>query len=241
VRSYGTFNSVMALATAGALVAALYGAFIGAPTENTMGDIQRIFYIHVPSAWTSFAAFFVVFVAGIAYLATKNLKWDRIALACAEIGTIFCTVVLITGPIWAKPVWGIWWTWDARLTSTLLLWLIYLSYMLLREGQWERDLLDADELWTLQPLFPLRETCFFENLFQGSHLFCLLQEKAGGLQEILLSFFPGPPTRGNIQVRSVGYIDSTLLEDLAGKLDFHNPVSCVNTLRSLASIPDAEK
>ena len=132
MRSYGIFNSTIALATAGALVAALYGAFIGAPTENTMGDIQRIFYIHVPSAWTSFAAFFVVFVAGIAYLATKNLKWDRIALACAEIGTIFCTVVLITGPIWAKPVWGIWWTWDARLTSTLLLWLIYLSYMLLR-------------------------------------------------------------------------------------------------------------
>ena len=110
MRSYGTFNSTMALATAGALVAALYGAFLGAPTEMTMGDIQRIFYIHVPSAWTSFAAFFVVFVAGIAYLATKNLKWDRIALACAEIGTIFCTVVLITGPIWAKPVWGIWWT-----------------------------------------------------------------------------------------------------------------------------------
>ena len=132
MRSYGTFNSIMALATAGALVAAMYGAFLGAPTEMTMGDIQRIFYIHFLSAWTAFAAFFAVFVDGIAYLATKNLKWDRIALACAEIGTIFCTVVLITGPIWAKPVWGIWWTWDARLTSTLLLWLIYLSYMLLR-------------------------------------------------------------------------------------------------------------
>ncbi len=132
MRSYGTFNSAIALATAGALVAAMYGAFLGAPTEMTMGNIQRIFYIHVPSAWTAFAAFFAVFVAGIAYLATKNLKWDRIAMACAEIGTIFCTVVLITGPIWAKPVWGIWWTWDARLTSTLLLWLIYLSYMLLR-------------------------------------------------------------------------------------------------------------
>ena len=71
-------------------------------------------------------------MASVAYLATKNLKWDRIALACAEIGTIFCMAGLITGPIWAKPVWGIWWTWDARLTSTLLLWLIYLSYMLLR-------------------------------------------------------------------------------------------------------------
>lgn len=97
-----------------------------------MGDIQRIFYVHVPSAWTAFAAFFVVFICSIAYLMTKNLKWDRIALACAEIGTIFCTAVLITGPIWAKPVWGIWWTWDARLTLTLVLWLIYMGYLMLR-------------------------------------------------------------------------------------------------------------
>ena len=98
-----------------------------------MGDIQRIFYVHVPSAWTAFLAFFFVFLGGVAYLFTKNLKWDRIALACAEIGTIFCTIVLVTGPIWAKPVWGIWWTWDARLTSTLLLWLMYVSYLLLRD------------------------------------------------------------------------------------------------------------
>ena len=123
----------LAAASATALVATMYGAFLWAPTEATMGDIQRIFYIHVPSAWTAFLAFFFVFAAGIAYLATKNLKWDRIALACAEIGTIFCTAVLISGPIWAKPVWGIWWTWDARLTSTLILWLMYVSYLLLRD------------------------------------------------------------------------------------------------------------
>ena len=126
-------NAGLAIATGAALVATMYGAFLFAPTERTMGDIQRIFYIHVPSAWTAFAAFFVVFVASVAYLFTKNFRWDRIALACAEIGTVFCTVVLITGPIWAKPVWGIWWTWDARLTSTLVLWLIYLSYLLLRD------------------------------------------------------------------------------------------------------------
>jgi heme exporter protein C len=123
----------LALATGAALVATMYGAFLYAPTESTMGDIQRIFYVHVPSAWTAFAAFFVVFVCSVAYLRTKNLQWDRVALACAEIGTIFCTAVLITGPIWAKPVWGIWWTWDARLTSTLILWLMYLSYLLLRD------------------------------------------------------------------------------------------------------------
>jgi heme exporter protein C len=127
------FEKGLALASAAALVAGMYGAFLGAPTERTMGDIQRIFYIHVPSAWTAFAAFAVVFVASVAFLLTKDLRWDRIALACAEIGTIFCTAVLITGPIWAKPVWGLWWAWDARLTTTLLLWLIYLSYLLLRD------------------------------------------------------------------------------------------------------------
>ena len=123
----------LAAGSAVALVATMYGALLWAPRESTMGDIQRIFYVHVPSAWTAFLAFFFVFLGGVAYLFTKNLKWDRIALACAEIGTIFCTIVLITGPIWAKPVWGIWWTWDARLTSTLLLWLMYVSYLLLRD------------------------------------------------------------------------------------------------------------
>jgi len=111
----------------------MYGAFLWAPTEATMGDIQRIFYIHVPSAWTAMLAFLIVFIGSIGYLITKNLKWDRLALACAEIGIIFCTAVLITGPIWARPVWGIWWTWDARLTSTLVLWLMYVSYLLLRD------------------------------------------------------------------------------------------------------------
>jgi heme exporter protein C len=124
---------ILALASATGLVITMHAALLDAPTERTMGDIQRIFYIHVPSAWTAFLAFFVVFIASVCYLVTKNLKWDRIALACAEIGTIFCTVVLITGPIWAKPVWGIWWTWDARLTTTLILWLLYVSYLLLRD------------------------------------------------------------------------------------------------------------
>lgn len=115
------------------MVAAMYGALVWAPTEATMGDIQRIFYVHVPSAWTAFLAFFGVFVASVAYLITKNLKWDRMGLAFAEIGMVFCTAFLVTGPIWAKPVWGIWWTWDARLTTSLILWLLYVSYLLLRD------------------------------------------------------------------------------------------------------------
>jgi len=109
-----------------------YAALFIAPTERTMGIIQRIFYFHVPSAWTGFVAFFITFVASIAYLRSRKLKWDRLAVSAAEIGVAFFTIVLITGPIWARPVWGIWWTWDARLTSSFVLWLLFVCYLLLR-------------------------------------------------------------------------------------------------------------
>src|SRR5438874_13323337 len=91
-----------------------YQALFAAPTEQTMGDIQRIFYYHVPSAWTAMILFFANFVASVVYLIKRSLKADAWALALAEVGVVFCTVVLVTGPLWAKPVWGIWWTWDAR-------------------------------------------------------------------------------------------------------------------------------
>ena len=113
-------------------------AIFVAPTEATMGNIQRIFYYHVTSAWMAFLMFFLSFCASVAYLAYRRqnpLKADAadaFALATAEMGVVFCTIVLISGPLWAKPVWGIWWTWDERLTSTLMLWLIYVSYLLLR-------------------------------------------------------------------------------------------------------------
>jgi heme exporter protein C len=168
---------------------AAYQALQVAPTEQTMGDVQRIFYYHVPSAWTAFLLFFINFIASVLYLvrasafadkfargvvvlvgvlgcvaavlikpmpfevkpsavATTALavtglyflvrkyfpeeRADVLALVSAEVGVVFCTVVLVTGPLWARPVWGIWWTWDMRLTSTLVLWLIYVSYLVLR-------------------------------------------------------------------------------------------------------------
>ena len=123
---------ILAVLTALMLVYALYQALVVAPTERTMGDVQRIFYYHVPSAWTAFLLFFVNLVASVVYLVKRNPKVDALAMVSAEVGVVFCTVVLVTGPIWARPVWGIWWTWDVRLTSTLVLWLIYLSYLLLR-------------------------------------------------------------------------------------------------------------
>lgn len=115
-----------------AIMVALYMAFLYAPTERTMGDVQRIFYFHVPSAWVSFIAFGVVAVASIFFLATGKSRWDRLAYSSAEVGILFLTLVLITGPLWAKPVWGVYWTWDARLTTSFILWLIYIAYLMLR-------------------------------------------------------------------------------------------------------------
>ncbi len=180
---------IFGLLTAVLLSFALYEALVVAPTEQTMGNVQRIFYYHVPSAWTAFLLFFINFVCSIQYLVRRNpaadkvANWTVIAIAIAsciaafvirplpegmepssiattgiiiaglyflikkyfsvdrtdafavvsaEVGVVFCTVVLVTGPLWARPVWGIWWTWDVRLTSTLVLWLIYISYLMLR-------------------------------------------------------------------------------------------------------------
>lgn len=123
---------ILAIVTALLLSYGLYEALVAAPTEQTMGDVQRIFYYHVPSAWTAFLLFSINFVASLMYLIRRNAKADILALVSAEVGVVFCTVVLVTGPIWARPVWGIWWTWDLRLTLTLLLWLIYVSYLVLR-------------------------------------------------------------------------------------------------------------
>jgi heme exporter protein C len=123
---------LLAVLTAVFLSYALYEALVAAPTEQTMGNVQRIFYYHVSSAWTAFLLFTVNFVASIIYLIRRSGAADAIAVVTAEVGVVFCTVVLVTGPLWARPVWGIWWTWDMRLTSTLLLWLIYVSYLMLR-------------------------------------------------------------------------------------------------------------
>ncbi len=112
--------------------AAAYASFYIAPTERTMGLIQRIFYFHAASAWAGMTAFSICFVANLLYVWRRQPRWDSLGVSAAEVGLAFITVVLITGPIWAKPAWGIYWTWDARLTSTLVLWLLYISYLLLR-------------------------------------------------------------------------------------------------------------
>ena len=132
-RAYvGSARSVLLLVGGALMLVNMYLIFMWAPTEAVMGHVQRIFYIHVPMAWVAFLAFLVVFVGSILYLWKRESKWDMLASSAAEIGVVFTSLVLITGPIWAKPVWGIWWTWDARLTTTLVLWLIYVAYLMLR-------------------------------------------------------------------------------------------------------------
>jgi heme exporter protein C len=114
------------------LVAAAYASFFIAPEEKTMHVLQKIFYFHAATAWAGETAFGICFLANLLYVWRRKEKWDWLAVSAAEVGLACITVVLITGPIWAKPAWGIYWTWDARLTSTFVLWLLYVSYLLLR-------------------------------------------------------------------------------------------------------------
>jgi heme exporter protein C len=102
------------------------------PADSVQGDLVRIMYVHVPAAWLAYTAFIVTFVGSVAYLLSRNLRWDRIAAASAEIGVYFTGLALALGMIWAKPTWGVWWTWDARLTFTFIMFFVYLGYLALR-------------------------------------------------------------------------------------------------------------
>lgn len=115
-----------------AVLVAIYMAFLYAPTEATMGHVQRIFYWHVATAWVGFFAFFVTLLGSIVYLRTGRRKWDILASSSVEVGLTFSIIMTITGSIWAKPIWNTWWTWEPRLTSVTIMLLIYASYLLLR-------------------------------------------------------------------------------------------------------------
>lgn len=109
-----------------------YAALFIAPDESTMHEIQRVFYVHLPLWAAMYSALLVAFVSNIAWLATRRPKWDWLGVSAVEVGVMCCTGGLITGVLWGKPAWGIWWTWDARLTTSFILWLLYISYLLLR-------------------------------------------------------------------------------------------------------------
>jgi heme exporter protein C len=114
------------------LALSAHGTFVVARPDRVQGDAARIVYFHVPMAWVAFLAFFVVFVASVAYLRTRTPVWDRLGRASAEVGVVFTTLVLITGSIWGYPIWGTWWAWDPKLTTTLILWFLYLGYLMVR-------------------------------------------------------------------------------------------------------------
>jgi heme exporter protein C len=114
------------------IMISIWMIFLYAPTDAIQGEPQRIFYVHVPMAWLGMLGFIIVAIAGIGYLVKKDERWDWAARASAELGAFFITLALITGSIWGKTIWGTWWTWDARLTTTLILWFIYIGYLMLR-------------------------------------------------------------------------------------------------------------
>ena len=116
-----------------ALFAAAPFYIASAPYESTMGLVQKIFYFHVPSAFVMFLSAFVCGIASARFLVKKNPAFDRVAFAAAELTVIFGMIVLVTGPLWARKAWGVWWQWDARLTSSLLMWMVFVAYMLLRK------------------------------------------------------------------------------------------------------------
>jgi heme exporter protein C len=121
------------LAAIGTLATALFAGLI-VPPDAVQGDLQRIMYVHVPSAWLAYLAFIVTLVGSVAFLVRRDLQWDRRAGAAAELGVVFTGLALVTGSIWGKPVWGVWWTWDARLVLTAVMFFVYLGYLALRRS-----------------------------------------------------------------------------------------------------------
>jgi heme exporter protein C len=133
-------HRILVWSTIISILTSFYLIFIYAPLEATMREVQKIFYIHVSSAWVAFLAFFVVFVLSIMYLVTRKRIYDIYAGISAEIGVVFTTIVMTTGPIWARSSWNTWWAWEPRLTTSLILWFIYLAYIMIRQmdGAWDK-------------------------------------------------------------------------------------------------------
>src|SRR6516165_404965 len=110
-----------------------------APIEASQGVLQKIFYVHIPAIIPTYFGFTLAAIGGVGFLATRDERWDQLAVSGAEVGVVFCSLMLLVGPIWAKPAWGHWWVWDLRLTTTLMLWFIYVAYLFLRSFAFGSD------------------------------------------------------------------------------------------------------
>ena len=126
-------------ASALAMAVALALVFLVAPREAVMGDVQRIFYFHVAAAWTGYLALLVALCGSVLYLWHRAPHWDALALSSVEVGLVLITQGILTGSLWAKATWGVWWTWEPRLTTSAVLWLIYAAYLTLRQATEQRD------------------------------------------------------------------------------------------------------
>jgi len=125
--------------TSVSMCVAIWLVFLYAPEERVMGAPQRIFYFHVPSAIVTFGSVFILLGGSVAYLWTRDTRWDHVSRAATETALLFCTIVLVTGPLWAKPAWGVWWTWEAKLTTTLILWLLLAACLMVRNYAENRE------------------------------------------------------------------------------------------------------
>lgn len=172
------------------MAAAPYMVFIYASVEKEMGLAQKIFYFHVSSAFTMFLGFFLVFVFSLLYLWRKTKRWDIWASSSAEVGLLFCTLVLLTGPIWAKPIWGAWWVWDAQLTLTLVLWLIYIAYMMLRT--YSEDSIQSAKFRAVLGIIGFLDIPLIHystRLWRGHHPEVVRGEEIGLPQDMKAAFF----------------------------------------------------
>lgn len=132
MKNISTASKILSALVFVSMLVALGAVFLYAPMEKVMGDTQRIFYFHVPAAISAFVCFFLVFLGSVQYLRTRETRWDRLALCSAELGVMFGLIVLVTGPLWAKPIWGVYWRWEPRLTSMLITFTIYVAYLMIR-------------------------------------------------------------------------------------------------------------
>jgi heme exporter protein C len=135
----GRLGEILGIVSGVLMAVSLYVVFLVVPPEATMGDVQRIFYFHVSASWTGYLALFVTLVSSLIYLRRREPYWDALALSSVEIGLVYITLGIVTGSIWAKATWGTWWTWDPRLTTSAVLWIVYLSYIILRRAIEEPD------------------------------------------------------------------------------------------------------
>ncbi len=129
-----TLLTILDVMTVLLMLVATYMVFFYAPMEAVMGNVQRVFYFHVAAGWVGMLGFLVAAIAGIVYLATARPKWDIVGLSAVEIGMVFAFINVVTGAIWARPIWNTWWTWDPRLTTATIMLLIYAAYLMLRSG-----------------------------------------------------------------------------------------------------------